>query len=155
MKTKIVIAVVDIELAGEYKHFEMRIPDDIKSIVGIETSVRFTSAIWEIIETSHHVVQDKNFAIGDVRLNGGKYNHWFYANTITECLTDYKEDVSTFELNTTCFQPIKYNKKREADNCNIVPNGTRIKGFYKDVLGTNLQTDLNYSITISIHLNTA
>ena len=43
MKTQIVTAVVDILQAGEYKHFEVRIPDNVKTIDGVETSVRFHS----------------------------------------------------------------------------------------------------------------
>lgn len=154
MKTKIVIAVVDIQLAGEYKHFEMRIPDNVNSIIGVETSIRFESDIWNAIELSSHITMEKKYSIGDLRLNGGKHNNWFYTNTIHECLTDYKEDISRFEQNVNCFQPIMYSKSKDADTCTVLPIGTRIKGYYKDVIGKNLQTDLSYSITISIHLST-
>jgi hypothetical protein len=154
MKTQVVIAVVDIRLAGEYKHFEVRIPDNIKNIEAIESSIRIHSEIWDILDASSHVTINKSFTIGDLRLHGGKYNNWFYSNTLSECLTQYKENLSALEQNALCFQPIVYSKKKEADNCNMIPIGTRIKGYFKDVLGTNLQTDIHYSITISIHLNT-
>lgn len=154
MKTKIVTAVVEIDLAGEFKHFEVRIPDDVKSIDGVETSVRFESDLWETLELSNLAVINKSYIISDVRLSGGKHNNWFYSHTVNECLTSYKEDLTVFEQNVTCFQPIHFNKKRDGDNCNIIPIGTRIKGYVKDILGQNLQTDISYSITISIHLST-
>lgn len=154
MKAKIVNAVVDIQLAGEYKHFEVRIPDNVKYIDGVETSVRFESELWNTLDLAHLSVMNKSYIISDVRLSGGKHNNWFYANTINECLTSYKEDLTIFEQNGACFQPIHFNKKRDGDNCNIIPIGTRIKGYVKDVIGQNLQTDISYSITISIHLIT-
>jgi hypothetical protein len=154
MKTKIVTTVMDIQLVGEFKHFEVRIPDNVKSIDGVETSVRFATDIWNPIEMSTLVVMNKSYVIGDLRLNGGKHNNWFYSHTIQECLTAYKEDMGSFQQNAICFQPIHYSKKREGDNFNIIPIGTRIKGYFKDIIGVNLETNLQYSVTISIHLST-
>jgi hypothetical protein len=132
----------------------VRIPDNVKSIDGVETSVRFESDIWNPIDMSTLAVMNKSYVIGDLRLNGGKHNNWFYSHTILECLTAYKEDLSSFQLNSICFQPIIYSKKREGDNFNIIPIGTRIKGYFKDNIGKNLNTDLHYSVIISIHLST-
>lgn len=155
MKTQIVIAELKMQLAGEYKHFELRIPDNVIHIKAVETSIRFTSDLWTPIENSTHKVLDKKYALCDLRLQGGKFTTWYYATTLHECVTDYRETNSEFEQNLNCFQPIRYNKKRESDSIISTPIGSRIKGYCKDILGATLQKNLHYTITICIHLNTA
>jgi hypothetical protein len=154
MNTKIVSAVVDMKLAGEFKHFEIRIPDNIKSIDGIETSVRIQSDIFEMVKPPQEKMLQGSTIIGELRLNGGKDNNWFYAHTINECLIINQWKLSRFELNNLAFQPINFNKKKDGDNIAVLPKGTRLKGYIKDVLGQSLQTNINYSITICIHLST-
>ena len=155
MKTQIVISELKIQFAGEYKHFEMRIPDNISTINAVETSVRFTSSLWQNMEQHALVVLDKKYAVGDLRISGGKYTNWYYATTLHECLTDYLETTSEFEQNSSCSRPIQYNKKRAHDSIISTPIGSRIKGHFKDILGASLHKNVPYTITICIHLNIA
>jgi hypothetical protein len=151
MKEKVVTAVVDIQLKGEYKHFEIRIPDDVKTIDGVETSCRFHTNMLGFVK--EEITAQKIFEICDVRLQGGKTNNWFYNESVSDYVGNAQHE-TFFYQQQNCIVPFTFHKKRESNMCTVIPQGTRIKGYIKDTIGMNLQEDIHYSITISIHLST-
>lgn len=153
MKTQIVTAVVDILQAGEYKHFEVRIPDNVKTIDGVETSVRFHSDYISTLNDTNTTNDNLTMIIGDMRLSGGKSNNWFYAETISDYVALMPKDVFYYQQ-LNCSLPYTHHKRRDGNLCSVTPIGTRIKGYFKDSIGTNLQQDIHYSLTICIHLST-
>lgn len=153
MKTQIVTAVVDITQTGEYKHFEMRIPDNVKTIDGVETSVRFQSDYIATLNDTNTTNDNLTMIIGDMRLSGGKSNNWFYAETISDYVALMPKDIY-YQQQLNCSLPFMYHKRRDGNLCSVTPIGSRIKGYFKDGIGTNLQQDIHYSITICIHLST-
>lgn len=151
MKEKIVTAVVDMSLKGEYKHFEIRIPDDVSSIDGVETSCRFQTNM--LVFVKEESTAQKIFEICDIRLQGGKTNNWFYAESLNDYVGNPQQE-SFFYQQQNCIVPFTFHKKREGNLCTVIPQGTRIKGYVKDTIGVNLEQDIHYSITICIHLST-
>jgi hypothetical protein len=153
MKTQIVTAVVDIQLAGEYKHFEVRIPDNVKTIDGVETSIRYLSDDINELNESNTTNDNLSMVIGDLRLSGGKSTNWFYAETISDYVALMPKDIYQHQQQN-CSLPFMYHKRRDGNLCSVQPIGTRIKGYFKDAIGTTLQKNIHYSLTICIHLST-
>jgi hypothetical protein len=153
MKIQIVSTSLDMNRAGAFHHFEIRIPLNTSKIVGVECGVRMKSSIGLIPRKDATLTKPQIEEIGDLRLHCANEYQWFYACTLTD-LIHTNEKRNYFTDNMAMQKPFVYHGKHEADTCHVTPNTTRIKGFFKDVLGANKNLNLHYQITISIHLET-
>jgi hypothetical protein len=153
MKIQIVSTTIDMNRAGTYHHFEMRIPITTAKIIGVECSFRLKSNLSEIPRIDNTLTIPQVEEIGELRLHCANEHQWFYAYMLTDLIhTNTKRNHFTDAM--AMQKPFVYHGKHEADNCNVKPNTTRIKGFFKDVIGVNKNKNLIYQITISIHLET-
>jgi hypothetical protein len=153
MKIQIVSTSIDMQRAGALHHFEMRIPQNTSKIIGVECGVKLKSNIGLIPRYDRTLTIPQIEEIGELRLHCANEYQWFYACMLSD-LIHVNEKRTHFTDTMAMKKPFMYHGKHEADNCNVIPNTTRIKGFFKDVLGANKNINFHYSITISIHLET-
>jgi hypothetical protein len=91
--------------------------------------------------------------IGELRLHCANEHQWFYAYLLSDYV--FKPMKPThFSDTKNMHKPFMYHGKHEADTCHVMPKTTRIKGYFKDILGSQFNEAIQYQITISIHLET-
>jgi hypothetical protein len=152
-KHPIVTCSIPISKAGAIQHFEMRLPSNTILIEGVEYSIRFGQQVIHTLKIATEGRLPKYNSIADIRLNGGKDSHWYYATTCKDWLVELKPSNFYFQ-NSQAAMPYMFGKKSEGDTLNIIPNTSRLKGFVKDILGSTYNTDLDYMITLCLHLQT-
>lgn len=152
MKTQIVTEVVSIANAGQINHFEIRIPDKVKSIIGVETSIRFLNNVFLADDVTGSSGTPKIFEIADVRLHGAKDANLFYNHTIKECVW-MVNPMDFYFQNAQMLCPYIFHAKHEADEIQVQPKSTRIKGFVKDIIAEEFP--IQYQVTICVHFNAA
>ena len=151
MKTQIVIEQVSITGQGQTKHFEIRIPDNVIQINGIEWSVRMEQAIILQDPTLYSDEILEQFKVADIRLQGAKEHTWFYAGIIKDSIR-LQFDTDFLTENLRMNMPYDYHGKRDKEILSIQPNTTRIKGFVKDSIAKYFNQNLKYTVTICLHV---
>lgn len=150
MKKRIVVQTIPIHFPSQISHFEIRIPENTMSITGVQTSVRFTNQ--PIVDDTVNYIFRAKYLLGEVRLQGANHVEWFYSGSIHETALPEERDFDKLILDFE--MPYKAQGRTEIEILNNQPDTTCIKGFYKDIIAQTLNQNLNYTVSVILHLQT-
>ena len=174
-KESVIVTKLNIKLNGERKHFQIKLPSDIKSIIGIECSVRMIDA-WpvppvdpprEIInpdgtitvimreDDSHIAIKEKykaNQFVGEVRIQSYDLLNWFYVTDV------YANDanLNLCDVSDLFFKVKEYTHSiPKNEEIMIIPGiTTLIQGWFLDAIGKQYNQNLRYEVSIYVWIKT-
>ena len=175
MRESVIVTKLSIKQQGERKHFQVKLPSDIKSIIGIEYSVRLVD-MWPLppVESPREVINpdgtislilpddDSTVAIkskfkanqfvGELRLQSYDQMNWFYAADV------YANDVN---LNLCDVSDLNFRVKEYShgipryEEVMVIPGiSTLIQGWYLDAMGKQYNQNLRYEVGIYLWITT-
>lgn len=141
---------------GTIRHFQLRMPRSAEKLIGVECGVMMNSVL-PVLQQPAGFAQSVQFFptrnMGELTLqNVGKGNLFYSVPVIEQDAHVSYADYS----NQTAFAPKCYTHsgKREPMEVNIPRETAIIMGMYKDLLGTQLNTDLQYWILVHLWFET-
>lgn len=179
MKEGVIITKISIKRQGERKHFQIKLPNDTKFIIGIEYGGRLISRSEAInfaaapkaaptielppTETGNGTTntgtvdeQSKTFfkrnqLIGELKLQSSEESNWFYSTDVFGADANLKYgDFSNAGFNVNDYT---HGNKRSEEIVKVDAESTIIQGWYLDALGKTLKVDINYEVTIYVWIN--
>lgn len=174
-KESVIVTKLSIKLKGERKHFQIKLPSDIKSVIGIEYSVRVID-MWPLPpveppreiedptgviivipaeDDSHIAIKTRykpNQFVGELRLQSYDLLNWFYAADV------FANDVN---LNLTDVSDLNFRIKEYThgiprhEEIMIIPGvSTLIQGWFLDAMGKQYDQNLRYEVGIYVWIKT-
>ena len=141
---------------GTIRHFQLRVPRSAEKLIGMECGVRMNSVL-PVLQQPAGFTQSLQFfptrIMGELTLqNVGKGNLFYSVPVIEQDAHVSYGDYS----NQAAFAPKCYTHcaKREPVEINIPRDTAIIMGMYKDLLGTELNDNLQYWILIHLWFET-
>lgn len=175
MKESVIVTKLNIKLQGERKHFQIKLPSDIKSIIGIECSVRMIDA-WpvppaelprEIINPDGIVIvimpEDDSLVaikskfkpsqfVGELRIQSYDLLNWFYVSDV------FANDVN---LNLCDVSDVFFRVKEHShgipkhEEIMTIPGiTTLVQGWFLDAIGKQYNLNLRYEVSIYVWIKT-
>lgn len=140
---------------GTIRHFQLRVPRSAEKLVGIECGVSMNSVLPTLQQPAGFTESLTYFPtriMGEVTLqNVGKGNLFYSVPVIEQDAHVTYGDYSFLGFAPKCFT---HCLKREAVEVNIGRETAIIMGMYKDLLGKQLNNDLQYWIFIHMWFET-
>ena len=175
MRESVIVTKLSIKQQGERKHFQVKLPSDIKSIIGIEYSVRLED-MWALppVEPPREVINPDgtislilpdddsavaikskfkaNQFVGELRLQSYDQMNWFYAADV------YANDAN---LNLCDVSDLNFRVKEYShgipryEEVMVIPDiSTLIQGWYLDAMGKQYNQNLRYEVGIYVWITT-
>lgn len=179
MKEGVIITKINIKRQGERKHFQIKLPNDTKYIIGIEYGGRLVSkgdskaveAIPKAAVQSEVVTTEatypmaeyvevkergktffkRNQLVGELKLQSSEESNWFYAGDVF--LNDSNIGLGDFSQFGFPVNDFTHGNKRTEDIVKVDAESTIIQGWYLDAIGKVQKTDINYEVTIYVWIN--
>lgn len=145
-----IITTLLIDRPGQTKLFQVKIPREVKNIIGIELgfvwlegarSVMHGSGDWQLFK------QKRNILIGDVKLQSYEKANIFYAG---ELMLNRNSDFADFT--SQFFNPQLYTHQTHAheDEVKVSGDTTLIQGAYRDKLNNALSGTYSYKVNLCL-----
>ena len=175
MRESVIVTKLSIKLQGERKHFQVKLPSDITSIVGIEYSVRLMDMYplppveppREVInpdgtislilpeDDSAVAIKSKfkaNQFVGELRLQSYDHMNWFYAADVFA----NDANLNLCDVSDLYFRVKEYSHSipRCEEVMQIPGISTLIQGWYLDALGKQYNQNLRYELGIYVWITT-
>lgn len=175
MRESVIVTKLSIKQQGERKHFQVKLPSDIKSIIGIEYSVRLVD-MWPLpaVEPPREVINPDgtislilpaddsavaikskfkaNQFVGELRLQSYDQMNWFYAADV------YANDtnLNLFDVSDLYFRVKEYSHGIPCyEEVMVIPGvSTLIQGWYLDAMGKQYNQNLRYEVGIYVWITT-
>jgi hypothetical protein len=179
MKEGVIITKISIKRQGERKHFQIKLPNDTKFIIGVEYGGRLigksdkmkleaaampTSAVEAAIVEIPYPILDaipieersktffkRNQLIGELKLQSSEESNWFYSTDVFGADANLKYgDFSNAGFNVNDYT---HGNKRTEEIVKVDAESTIIQGWYLDAIGKSQKVDINYEVTIYVWIN--
>lgn len=179
MKEGVIITKINIKRQGERKHFQIKLANDTKFIIGIEYGGRLVSktdtkaveavpqaaAKSEVATTEAPYVKaeyvevkekartffKRNQLVGELKLQSSEESNWFYATDVF--LNDSNIGLGDFSKSGFPVNDFTHGNKRTEEIVKVDAESTIIQGWYLDAIGKAQKTDINYEVTIYVWIN--
>lgn len=166
MREQVIIQTISISKRGQQTFFQTKLPRDTHRIIGIETGLYMLNVPGYFIPAQElSMLIRRNYMMGVVQLRANGKPDMFYSKEIYErdinigtgevklfpspvVVMEKKADVpdgNSFDY----FTHWTHGAKREEDPLDVC-GCTIINGQYKDAIGENFQTDVNYKVMLYI-----
>ncbi len=143
---QVIITPLKIIKAGQVKHFQIKLPQTAKKIVGVELGGHFISELITTPTASEFTRFKANTLIGDLKLQSCERANIFYAGQLQ---VDNNLDFADFTKSAFIkIKPFTHQSKQFEDTISVDANSTIIQGIYKDAIGKQTGTDLSYLLKI-------
>ena len=179
MKEGVIITKINIKRQGERKHFQIKLPNDTKFIIGIEYGGRLVSKTdAKAVEALPHAIAKsevatvetpyvkaeyvevkekgrtffkRNQLVGELKLQSSEESNWFYAADVF--LNDSNIGLGDFSQSGFPVNDFTHGNKRTEEIVKVDAESTIIQGWYLDAIGKAQKTDINYEVTIYVWIN--
>lgn len=161
-KRRIIPTKIRITKQGEIKFFQVKIPFDAISIIGIETAMRVRSmavpsAAFPVpgiggggIDVSPPPASGfPNSFVGELKLQSNDDSNVFYTTNIHTPVVRESFD-RTPNLSFLPYRVWTHGYKRELEIAKVDANTTVIAGLYKDRFGEMQKRDINYDVFLYV-----
>lgn len=168
MREQVVITPVNITKAGEVRFFQIRLPKNSRQIIGIEIGGRRISKgengallfplqppiikepgiFASMSSTLDWLTFKRNTFIGELKLQSCEQANIFFAADIQ---TDENLGFGDFSQNSK-WQAIVFSHQSKTEEDTVKVNGdtTIVQGIYKDRLGEQSKTDVQYIVNVYV-----
>lgn len=160
MRESVIVSKLSIQLQGERKHFQVRLPNDTQYVVGIEYSLRMIDAIPELPIDPNGQNQNPDDSllpiktifkssqlVGELRLQSCEKANWFF--TADVFANNYNLNLA--DVSDLGFQIKEYShgitKNEEVVG---IAGGSMIQGWFLDSLGKQFNQNLRYEISVYV-----
>lgn len=159
MKEGVIITKISIKRQGERKHFQIKLPNDTKFIIGVEYGGRLISQLREVdVKPNANGIEQqrtpfrRNQLVGELKLQSSEESNWFYSADVFGADANLRYgDFSNAGFNVNDYT---HGNKRTEEIVKVDAESTIIQGWYLDALGKSQRADINYEVTIYIWINT-
>lgn len=158
MIEQVIITPVGITKAGQIKYFQIRLPKNSKQIIGIEIGVRRITGIPESQLNEQNILVElrntgwltykRNTFIGELKLQSCEEANIFYS---TDIQMDQNLGFGDFSQHPK-WQANVFSHQSKTEEDTVVVNGdtTIVQGIYKDHIGEQNKTDLQYIVNVYV-----
>jgi hypothetical protein len=167
MKEAVIITKISIKRQGERKHFQIKLPNDTKYIIGVEYGGRLIDHSDSVIISPFPDGKERlesgavggertnlfkrSQLIGELKLQSCEEANWFYsadvlANDINLSLADFSQ--SGFPVND-----FSHGNKRTEEIVKVDVESTIVQGWYLDAFGKSKNADIKYEVTVYVWIN--
>ena len=179
MNEGVIITKITIKRQGERKHFQIKLPNDTKFIIGIEyggrlisksDTIKFAAAprvaptiaspalatalttlnAGTVAERPRGLFK-RNQLIGELKLQSSEESNWFYSTDVF--LADANLSYGDFSNAGFRVNDYTHGNKRTEEIVKVDAESTIIQGWYLDALGKSQKADINYEVTIYVWIN--
>lgn len=167
MREQVIIQTITISKRGQQTFFQIKLPRDTNKIIGIETGLYILNVPEYFIPAQElSKLVRRNNLMGVVQLRANTKPDMFYSKEIFE----RDINIGAGEIKVVPSQVVMERKgeqpdgnsfdyfthwthgaKREEDPLDVC-SCTIVNGQYKDAIGENFQTDVNYKVMLCIWL---
>ncbi len=179
MKEGVIITKINIKRQGERKHFQIKLPNDTKYIIGIEyggrlvgktdtkavealpqaaaksevvtTETAYVKAEYVEVKESAKTFFKRNQLVGELKLQSSEESNWFYAADVF--LNDSNIGLGDFSQSGFPVNDYTHGNKRTEEIVKVDAESTIVQGWYLDAIGKTQKTDINYEVTIYVWIN--
>ena len=179
MKEGVIITKINIKRQGERRHFQIKLPNDTKFIIGVEyggrlisksDSIKFAAVLIAappiespVLETDHtmpdaETVEERprglfkrNQLVGELKLQSSEESNWFYSTDVF--VADANLSYGDFSNAGFKVNDYTHGNKRTEEIVKVDAESTIIQGWYWDTLGKSQKVDINYEVTIYVWIN--
>lgn len=179
MKEGVIITKINIKRQGERKHFQIKLPNDTKFIIGVEYGGRLISKSDVVkfaaapiaappiespaLETAHTAIDTemvaersrglfkRNQLVGELKLQSSEESNWFYSTDVF--VADANLSYGDFSNAGFKVNDYTHGNKRTEEIVKVDAESTIIQGWYLDALGKSQKADINYEVTIYVWIN--
>jgi hypothetical protein len=179
MKEGVIITKINIKRQGERKHFQIKLPNDTKFIIGIEyggrlisksDTIKFVAApkapqtiespVVEAVQTTIDAgavegrskgLFKRNQLVGELKLQSSEESNWFYSTDVF--VADANLNYGDFSNAGFNVNDYTHGNKRTEEIVKVDAESTIIQGWYLDALGKSQKVDINYEVTIYVWIN--
>lgn len=173
MQDSVVITKVSITKQGERKHFQIRLSNDSKHIIGIEYGVRLISNVDSLMiktitafspeptsplgtgvvsERSLSQIFKRDILLGEFKLQSCKEANWFYSTNVYA--NDNNLGFGDFSSTGLPINDFSHGSMRFEEEVKVDAQSTIIQAWYKDSLGESLKQNINYEVSIYVWIKT-
>lgn len=173
MQDSVVITKVSITKQGERKHFQIRLSNDSKYIIGIEYGVRLISKVDSLMiktiiafspastspleigvarEESLSLIFKRDILLGEFKLQSCEEANWFYSTNVYA--NDNNLGFGDFSSTGFPINDFSHGAMRLEEEVKVDTQSTIIQAWYKDSLGESLKQNINYEISIYVWIKT-
>ncbi len=155
MKELALITTLNITVAFETRHFQVRIPSDASSICAVELALRSKGLPGDkAVPEEGILLYGRNLLYGDVMLFSCEKGNCFYTGELHE------EDRNTlmFDFGKTeedGFSCRTHGTKQEAEEITVDGDTTVVSGVYRDKAGKDISVAGGYEVKIIIWIKTS
>lgn len=161
IREQVVVTPIEISIAGQVKHFQVKLPKNSKRIIGVELGWRLLqnrkgiadkqieyNAPIRIEPSRSKTFFRRNILIGDVKLQSCEEANIFYAGNVQ---TDENIAMGDFSQNQN-WMPSAYTHQANSFEERIIVDGdsTMIQGLYRDRLGEQYKISYNYLVNVYV-----
>jgi hypothetical protein len=179
MKEGVIITKITIKRQGERKHFQIKLPNDAKFIIGIEyggrlisksDTIKFAAApkaaptIEPVVNETGQTAVDagkveerprglfkRNQLVGELKLQSSEESNWFYSTDVF--VADANLSYGDFSNAGFNVNDYTHGNKRTEEIVKVDAESTIIQGWYLDSIGKSQKADINYEVTIYVWIN--
>jgi hypothetical protein len=155
MKEGVIITKINIKRQGERKHFQIKLPNDTKFIIGIEYGGRLISKsdamVIKPIPVETRTPFKRNQLVGELKLQSSEESNWFYSTDVF--VADANLSYGDFSNAGFKVNDYTHGNKRTEEIVKVDAESTIIQGWYLDALGKSQKVDINYEVTIYVWIN--
>lgn len=146
-----VVANITISRAGEWHHFQIKLPKNTLRVVGIETDV-FLKPLKDRATGNSYERWEKYNTVGKLSLQSMEKINVFYNDWVKASV--FYEDIKT----QTAFKINPFSKhirgKTFPKQIDIPVESTTINALYKDVVGKQIKKDIAYTVKTILWIET-
>lgn len=177
MREQVIITPIVITKAGQIKHFQVKLPNNAKQIIGIEIGGRWltrtkadivealpaaeapmleiTTVLSEAIRFESEIrigtFFKRNTLVGELKLQSCEEANIFYAGQLQ---IDNNMSLGDFSMNRFWrAKPFTHQAQAIEDVVNVDSKTTIIQGVYKDHLGLEAEKYVNYLVNVYVWYN--
>lgn len=149
MREKVVITALVINKVGHVKHFQIKLPKTAKRIIGIELGGRLitdTKNLTAPRPTENPTAFKRNTLLGELKLQSCENANVFYAGHLQ---SDNNIGYGDFSENQFWkVKPFTHQTMTFEETVIVNAESTIIQGVYKDRIGEQYETDVNYVVNV-------
>ncbi len=149
MREKVVITTFVINKAGQVKHFQIKLPKTAKLIIGVELGSRLitnTKNLTAPRPTESQTAFKRNTLFGELKLQSCENANVFYSGQLQ---SDNNMGYGDFSENQFWkVKPFTHQAMTFEETVIVNAGSTIIQGVFKDRIGEQYQTDVNYIVKV-------
>ena len=150
---KVIITKLSIDRPKQVALFELKIPREVKNIIGVDTNLRWVSGVIPKSRPNDPwvtpVIVKRDMYIGDLKLQSLAKPNIFY-----QCDVSLDNNIGQGDYSGRWLVPKLYTHQGHSVPDEIILSGTNtiLKGFYKDNLADHFVGSYHYEVSVYIWL---